>query len=133
MPFRYNPILTYGKRLEDSYIHLGKSLEPFSGSNTWMVTGEAGSIPYFSGWNNLDPIGLGTRLKKSGDLNETFTNISPSLIFFYEDKDGILEIKPGKTIKGKSKGLCWAFSEEEIKKYEAGTLELDLYEYEVSK
>jgi hypothetical protein len=95
IPFRYNPILTYGKRLQDSYIHLGNSLEPFSGKNTWMVCGEAGSIPYFSGWNNLDPIGLGTRLDKSKNLTESLDPLNPSLIFFYENKEGVLEIKPG--------------------------------------
>ena len=55
-----------------------------------------------------------------GELMEESANLS-------------FEIKPGKTIKGKAKGLCWEFTKENLKKFEAGTLELELYEYEVSK
>ncbi len=92
VPFQYNPLLTYGQRLQYSYVDLGKRLAPFQGHT--MVTGEGGSLPYYSSWRNFDPLGLGTRRGSEGQID--FLEIAnPDLVFFYENEEGMLELIPG--------------------------------------
>ena len=91
-PFQYNPLITYGKRLNDSYAALGKDLADFN--DRTMVTGEGGSIPYYSGWINYDPIGLTTR-RAEPDPVEFLKTTNADIIFFFENDSGDLELVPG--------------------------------------
>ncbi len=108
LPFRFNPLISYGQRLEDSYISLGKELKPLSDPQELMVCGEAGAIPHFSGWNNLDPIGLGTKFKGIEQFDSLMMARSPRLIFLYEGKDSELSLKPGLELNQKEREFIFS-------------------------
>ncbi len=96
-PFRWNPLISYGGRLDRSYVDLGKRLEPFAGSRS-MITGEGGALPYYSGWRNYDPIGLGTKRSEPLELVDLISDSNPDLIFFYENARGEEELVPGQPV-----------------------------------
>lgn len=47
----------YSNGLINNHIRIGKILSEFDNQNTLVVT-DAGALPYYSGWNTIDAIGL---------------------------------------------------------------------------
>lgn len=82
--------ITYYPRLQQSYGALGSALSKFRADNLKLVSGDVGLIPYYSGWNTLDFIGLASeQVARRGLSIKTMEEYNPDLILVYSvQRDG---------------------------------------------
>ena len=67
----------------DHRVTIGKALRPFAGSGYRMVTSEAGWLPFYSGWQAVDPFGLYDEHIAHRGLDSAYlARLAPDLIMF---------------------------------------------------
>jgi hypothetical protein len=67
---------------------LGKKLAPFAGNHTLLI-GDAGAVPYYSGWMSYDFVGLCTnKVAIDGFTLVDLQALHPDLIVIYTDHPG---------------------------------------------
>jgi len=80
--------ITYFPALRRAQVDMGRRLAPFSQDHT-LFTGEAGAIPYYSGWQTYDFLGLGTyTFARNGLTLDELRRIHPDLILAFTDSPG---------------------------------------------
>jgi hypothetical protein len=80
--------ITYFPGLRRAQMDIGRRLAPFSHDHV-IFTGEAGVIPYYSGWVAYDFLGLGTySFARDGITVEALQRIHPDVILVFADTPG---------------------------------------------
>ena len=80
--------VAYFPTLRRAQIDLGQRLAPFAAGHT-LLTGEAGAIPYYSGWTTYDFLGLGTNAFARAPMTVAdLQRIHPDLIILFGDTPG---------------------------------------------
>jgi len=80
--------ITYFPSLRRAQMEIGQRLAHFSPDHV-VFTGEAGVIPYYSGWEAYDFLGLGTySFARDGITVEQLQRIHPDLILVFADAPG---------------------------------------------
>ena len=80
--------LTYFPYLRAAHVDLGRRLAPFAAGHTLLI-GDAGAVPYYSGWVSYDFLGLCTNeIAQHGMSREFLERTHPDLIVLYGQVPG---------------------------------------------
>jgi hypothetical protein len=80
--------VAYFPTLRRAQIDLGQRLAPYASGHT-LLTGEAGAIPYYSGWITYDFLGLGTNAFARAPMTVAdLRRMHPDLILLFGDTPG---------------------------------------------
>lgn len=80
--------IAYFPDLLRAQVDLGRRLAPFAPGHV-LFTGEAGAIPYYSGWTAYDFLGLGTySFARNGATLDELERIHPDLILIFANTPG---------------------------------------------
>jgi len=85
-----SPLLDYGPQLEAAHGELGRTLAKSSlpAELRTIAIGDAGAVPFYSGWTTIDTIGLNDReIARKKNPTERVLNAEPSLVVVYS-RDG---------------------------------------------
>lgn len=85
-----SPLLDYGPQLEAAHGELGRALAKSSlpAELRTIAIGDAGAVPFYSGWTTIDTIGLNDReIARKKNPTERVLNAEPSLVVVYS-RDG---------------------------------------------
>ncbi len=71
-------------KTQDSYRHIGQGLAPYRDQSYRLMVAEAGSIPYYSGWQTIDFGGLAdVTIAHHGNSMSYMEQVSPDVIILY--------------------------------------------------
>lgn len=74
----------YGNELEKVHVEIGKALYPFRDKGYTLLTGDAGALPYFSGWQSTEFIGVANpQLTHEGWQPDYLQDLKPDLVVLY--------------------------------------------------
>jgi hypothetical protein len=80
--------VAYFPTLRRAQIDLGTRLAPYASGHT-LLTGEAGALPYYSGWTTYDFLGLGTNAFARAPMTVAdLRRIHPDLIILFGESPG---------------------------------------------
>jgi hypothetical protein len=80
--------VAYFPTLRRAQIDLGERLAPYASGHT-LLTGEAGALPYYSGWTTYDFLGLGTNAFARAPMTVAdLRRIHPDLIILFGESPG---------------------------------------------
>jgi hypothetical protein len=93
-PDEIKDAIEFGPYLSHANASLGKHLHRLGNENLVLMTGDAGAIPYFSGWETVDFVGLGSQevAVDGGVTPAMLSEYAPDLVLLYSDtpdKQGI--------------------------------------------
>ena len=88
--------LAYYPCLKRAQVDLGHRLAPFAAGHT-ILLGDAGVIPYFSGWQTYDFLGLATnQIAREGVRTGMLHDLHPDLILVYSTTAGPALLSDGR-------------------------------------
>lgn len=84
-PRNLQELMVYTPNLNNAHIALGKALHKYQKDNYTLVAGDVGAIPFYSGWNTIDYIGLANvyAAKHRGLDEEYLTKKKPEVFMLY--------------------------------------------------
>ncbi|MGF1534065.1 MAG: hypothetical protein ACFCUI_10195 [Bernardetiaceae bacterium] len=74
----------YGAALEQVHIKTGRALAPFADRGYMLLTGDAGALPYFSGWRSVEFVGVANpELTHRGWTDDYLDVLQPDLVVLF--------------------------------------------------
>jgi len=86
-------------RTQGDRVVMGQALEPLEGEGYEMFVTESGAVPYYSGWEAIDELGLNSEQITHNGLNQQYlSNYEPDLIqMFVSGQPGMIQAKSPET------------------------------------